>query len=146
MKNLIKILNIILIHAFKQKKIVLIVLLALISFYALTRFINFNSSDSAYSKSNTIDIKKDKAVAIYTTALEEVTDTIDILGQITYYEKVSISSKVQGRLQKIYIKEGKKVRKQELLTEIERLPLEIQLKQQLSLSNQLQLQYFLLTL
>jgi len=62
----------------------------------------------------------------------EVKDTIQILGQIVFKEKVNISSKVNGRLSRIHIKEGKHVIKGELIAEIERLPFEITLKQQQS--------------
>jgi multidrug efflux pump subunit AcrA (membrane-fusion protein) len=62
----------------------------------------------------------------------EVRDTIQVLGQIVFKEKVNISSKVSGRLSRIYIKEGKRVGRGELIAEIERLPFEITLKQQQS--------------
>ncbi|HNX24528.1 MAG TPA: efflux RND transporter periplasmic adaptor subunit [Spirochaetota bacterium] len=63
---------------------------------------------------------------------KEVRDTIQVLGQIVFKEKVNISSKVSGRLSKIYIKEGKRVGRGELIAEIERLPFEITFKQQQS--------------
>lgn len=63
---------------------------------------------------------------------KEVRDTIQVLGQIVFKEKVNISSKVSGRLSKIYIKEGNRVIRGELIAEIERLPFEITLKQQKS--------------
>ncbi len=63
---------------------------------------------------------------------KEVRDTIQVLGQIVFKEKVNISSKVNGRLSRIYIKDGKRVGKGELIAEIERLPFEITLKQQKS--------------
>ncbi|PKL18183.1 MAG: hypothetical protein CVV49_07240 [Spirochaetae bacterium HGW-Spirochaetae-5] len=44
----------------------------------------------------------------------EVRDTIQVLGQIVFKEKVNISSKVSGRLSRIYIKEGKRVGKLEI--------------------------------
>lgn len=62
----------------------------------------------------------------------EVRDTIQVLGQIVFKEKVNISSKVSGRLSRIYIKEGKRVGMGEVIAEIERLPFEITLKQQKS--------------
>ena len=63
---------------------------------------------------------------------KEVRDTIQVLGQIVFKEKVNISSKVNGRLSRIFVKEGKRVAKGELIAEIERLPFEITLKQQQS--------------
>ncbi len=58
--------------------------------------------------------------------------SIDALGQIVYEEKVNISSKVQGRLDKLYIREGSRVSKGQLIAEIERLTLELTLKEQQS--------------
>jgi len=63
---------------------------------------------------------------------KDVRDTIQVLGQIVFKEKVNISSKVNGRLSRIYVKDGKRVGRGELIAEIERLPFEITLKQQKS--------------
>ncbi|HPS57723.1 MAG TPA: efflux RND transporter periplasmic adaptor subunit [Spirochaetota bacterium] len=63
---------------------------------------------------------------------KEVRDTINCLGQIVFREKASISSKVSGRLAKIYVREGQKVKRGEVIAEIERLQYEITLKQQKS--------------
>jgi len=78
--------------------------------------------------------KKSAVEAVATVIVEnrEVRDTIQILGQIVFKEKVNISSKVSGRLSRIYIKDGKPVLRGELIAEIERLPFEITLKQQKS--------------
>jgi multidrug efflux pump subunit AcrA (membrane-fusion protein) len=73
-----------------------------------------------------------EVVSIITAEGKEVQDTIQVLGQIVFKEKVNISSKVNGRLSRIYIKEGKRVAKGDLIAEIERLPFEITLKQQQS--------------
>ena len=62
----------------------------------------------------------------------EIRDTINCLGQIVFREKAGISSKVSGRLAKIYVREGQNVKKGEVIAEIERLQYEITLKQQKS--------------
>ncbi|MCX7679653.1 MAG: efflux RND transporter periplasmic adaptor subunit [Spirochaetes bacterium] len=67
-----------------------------------------------------------------TIELKDSVHSIDALGQIVYGEKVNISSKVEGRLEKIYVREGSRVTKGQLLAEIERLTLELTLKQQQS--------------
>lgn len=56
--------------------------------------------------------------------------SIDALGQIVYFEKVNVASKVQGRLEKLYIREGSRVTKGQLIAEIERLALQLTLKEQ----------------
>lgn len=73
-----------------------------------------------------------EAVSVITVESREVKDSIQVLGQIVFKEKVNISSKVNGRLSRILVKEGKRVAKGELIAEIERLPFEITLKQQQS--------------
>ncbi len=82
-----------------------------------------------------LSLSKKSAVESISTVIaenREVRDTIQVLGQIVFKEKVNISSKVSGRLSRIYIKEGKRVGRGELIAEIERLPFEITLKQQQS--------------
>lgn len=69
--------------------------------------------------------------------IEKVTEDLsqddrEYFGQIMYYEKVSISSKVEGKLEKIYIKVGEVVKPDDVVAQIERLPLEITLKQQMA--------------
>jgi multidrug efflux pump subunit AcrA (membrane-fusion protein) len=83
--------------------------------------------ESALSKKSS-----NESVTTITAEAKEVRDTIHVLGQIVFREKVNISSKVNGRLDRIFIKEGKRVGKGELIAEIERLPFEITLKQQQS--------------
>lgn len=69
---------------------------------------------------------------ITTLVIEErdVNESIEALGQVIFREKVNLSSKVSGRLSRINVREGQRVRKGEVIAEIERLPLEISLKQQ----------------
>ena len=71
---------------------------------------------------------------ISTLTLEEMelSETIDVSGRILFREKVNISSRINGRLSGIYVREGRRVSAGELIAEIERLPLEISLKQQQS--------------
>lgn len=78
--------------------------------------------------------KKRQLSDIGTLILEsrEIKDRIETLGEIVFKEKVNISSKVNGRLARIIVRAGSGVKKGELIAEIERLPLEITLKQQKS--------------
>ncbi len=62
----------------------------------------------------------------------EISETIETPGEIVFKEKVNISSRVNGRLARVYSREGQIIKKGELIAEIERLPLEITLKQQKS--------------
>jgi len=84
-------------------------------------FIDLQASEGEGSSIQFITVKK-----------ADVSDVLEIHGQIVFYEKVSLSSKVSGRLEKLYIQEGMKVDKGDLLAEVERLPLQLTLKQQLA--------------
>lgn len=83
--------------------------------------------ESAAAKKNSAE-----PVSLMVVEGKEVKDTIQVLGQIVFKEKVNISSKVNGRLGRIHVKAGKIVSKGFLIAEIERLPFEISLKQQRS--------------
>ncbi|HOP29860.1 MAG TPA: biotin/lipoyl-binding protein, partial [Spirochaetota bacterium] len=88
-----------------------------------------------FMKRSSVPLKNSSnTIGIETSVLEsrEIRETIETLGEIVFKEKVNISSKVNGRLSRILVREGKNVRKGELIAEIERLPLEITLKQQKS--------------
>lgn len=78
------------------------------------------------------DVKQFMAGEIGTAVAEsrEIRDSIETLGEIVFREKVNISSKVNGRLARLPVREGAAVRKGDLIAEIERLPFEITLKQQ----------------
>jgi len=88
-----------------------------------------------FMKRSSVPLKNSSnTIGIETSVIEsrEIRETIETLGEIVFKEKVNISSKVNGRLSRILVREGKNVRKGELIAEIERLPLEITLKQQKS--------------
>jgi multidrug efflux pump subunit AcrA (membrane-fusion protein) len=61
---------------------------------------------------------------------KDITREIEALGQVVFHEKVNISSRISGRLAKVYVTEGSKVSKGTLLAEIERLQLELTLREQ----------------
>ncbi len=71
-------------------------------------------------------------ISVASVEAKEIKDTIETLGEIVFKEKVNISSRVNGRLARILLREGSSVRKGDLIAEIERLPYEITLKQQKS--------------
>lgn len=118
----------------KFGKPIFIILLLLISASTIIPFINMNKSDldKTNTTQNILNLKEEKAVETYNIKLEDLNDEIDILGQIIFYEKINISSKVTGRLEKLKIQEGQKVKKRQILAEVERLPLLLNLKQQKS--------------
>jgi RND family efflux transporter MFP subunit len=59
-----------------------------------------------------------------------VVPELSALGVIEYYEKVSISSKTAGRIERIPVREGDRVRAGQTIVQIERLPLELELRKQ----------------
>lgn len=58
----------------------------------------------------------------------EITPKINIPGTIEYFEKVNITSKTSGRIEKIFVKKGDLVRKNQALLSLEKLPLQLELK------------------
>ena len=60
---------------------------------------------------------------------QPITKTISAVGSIQYKDKAIISSKVFGRVEKIYVEQGSRVKKGQILAKIETYPLELQLKE-----------------
>ncbi len=115
-------------------RIAALVLLAAISASALVQFLTDNAASIAGNAGSDRDtpLSDDARVETYTVQRGEFTESIDILGQIVFREKINISSKVSGRLSRIHIHEGDRVGAGRLIAEIERLPLEMTLSQQRS--------------
>ncbi|MBP9023112.1 MAG: efflux RND transporter periplasmic adaptor subunit [Spirochaetes bacterium] len=113
-----------------SKKAIMILVLVIILFGSVVAF--FYKKKSAAEADQSVDLKNSTVVEFYNVAHKDYLDQIDILGQITYFEKVTVSSKVNGRLAGLFIHEGKNVRKGEKIAEIEKYPFELSLKQQLA--------------
>jgi len=115
-------------------RIAALVLLAAISASALVQFLTGNAASIAGNAGSDryTPLPDDARVETYTVQRGEFTESIDILGQIVFREKINISSKVSGRLSRLYIHEGDSVGAGRLIAEIERLPLEMTLSQQRS--------------
>lgn len=74
----------------------------------------------------------DPSIKLMTVTEQSREEAIEVLGQIVYYEKVNVSSKVTGRLTRLLVSEGDRVSRGSLIAEIERLPLELNLKEQMA--------------
>ncbi|RHX91688.1 efflux RND transporter periplasmic adaptor subunit [Leptospira stimsonii] len=61
-------------------------------------------------------------------ALTKKQSVISVLGSVSHYHKAEITSKVLGRIEKVYKEEGNRVTKGQPLAKVETLNLEIQLK------------------
>jgi multidrug efflux pump subunit AcrA (membrane-fusion protein) len=115
-----------------------IIVSSLVALIAISSIVGYFSSSVTKSDEDSVDITigsenpADSEIAYQTVELRDISEEIEILGQVVFHEKVNISSKVNGRLERIYIQEGKRVSRGQLLAQIERLPLEINLKQQLA--------------
>lgn len=110
-----------------QAKIIAVVLLC-----SVICGIIYGSYDNTRRKKLLKNTSSSSGITSVIVESSEIRDTIDCLGQIVFREKATISSKVNGRLARINIKEGQRVTKGEIIAEIERLPFEIALKQQKS--------------
>ncbi len=60
---------------------------------------------------------------------QDIVKKINTIGSIQYKDKAIISSKVFGRVEKIYVEQGNKVKNGQALARIETYPLELQLKE-----------------
>ncbi|EMO41046.1 efflux RND transporter periplasmic adaptor subunit [Leptospira noguchii] len=61
---------------------------------------------------------------------ESITPTVEASGMIDFIEKVDVYSKVSGRIEKVYFKEGEEVSQNQKLFKMETLPLELELLKQ----------------
>jgi RND family efflux transporter MFP subunit len=119
----------------KILKLILTILILIIGLSSIVQYFvlrDKNPTDElakSQADNNTIE---ESSIELLKIEGKNLIEELDILGQIVFYEKISISSKVNGRLHRLYVQEGKKLRKGELIAEIERLPLELQLKEQLA--------------
>ena len=59
---------------------------------------------------------------------EQIRPSIEATGTIEFFEKVTIVSKSAGRIEKLYVREGQRVKKGQLLAQIEKLPLQLELR------------------
>lgn len=70
------------------------------------------------------------SVKVIRASAEDLKPGIAAPGEIQFFEKVDIVSKTGGRIERVLVNEGQVVKKGQLLVQIERLPLELQLRQQ----------------
>lgn len=77
-------------------------------------------------------------IETYTVQRQSITKKINSIGTIQYKDKAIISSKIFGRVEKIYVEQGNKVRKGQQLAKIETYSLELQLKEAISQLKQAQ--------
>lgn len=60
---------------------------------------------------------------------KELPAEVEVVGTVTYMERAAVSSKIDGRVERVFVKEGQRVKKGQILVTLERLPLVVQLKQ-----------------
>lgn len=89
--------------------------------YSISRYLSASSSVEASSS---------LSLPCGTIVMKEVQDRLILSGQLSYHEKVNIASKVEGRLEKVLVRDGDVVRRGQVVARIERLPLELQRRQQ----------------
>lgn len=113
----------------KTVKIILMVVLVIIVLTIILQSFVFINKNKTENKNKLTSISM-KSLQLTKVQEQSVVDDIENFGEITFFEKVSVSSKVNGKLEKIYIKEGQIVKRGDVLAQVERLPLELTLKQQ----------------
>jgi multidrug efflux pump subunit AcrA (membrane-fusion protein) len=68
-------------------------------------------------------------VETYTVKAKTITKKVNSIATVQYKDKAIISSKIFGRVEKIFVEQGKHVKKGQLLAKIETYALELQLKE-----------------
>ncbi|XDD51915.1 efflux RND transporter periplasmic adaptor subunit [Leptospira sp. WS92.C1] len=95
----------------------------------LTKPLSFalpSSSDQTEDE-NTQDLL---SVLAMTVEVESITPTVEASGMVDFMEKVDVYSKVPGRIEKTYFKEGEDVSQGQKLFKMETMPLELELLKQ----------------
>ncbi len=106
-----------------KKGVILIILAALITGIAYSVFTNiYGNTENDKAQNLQIDIETIEAKK------GDVDLKIDIMGTISFKEKATISSKILGRVEKIYVEQGDIVPRGKPLAKIETLSLELDLK------------------
>ncbi|TGL79169.1 efflux RND transporter periplasmic adaptor subunit [Leptospira yasudae] len=76
------------------------------------------------------DTSEKMSVLAMNVEMESITPMVEASGMIDFIEKVDIYSKVSGRIEKTYFKEGEDVSQNQRLFKMETLPLELELLKQ----------------
>ncbi|GAB4220013.1 MAG: efflux RND transporter periplasmic adaptor subunit [Spirochaetota bacterium] len=106
-----------------HKKNIYIAILLCTTFSAIYGILVFFKNKTPIEETSPITIET------YTVTPQTVTKKINLIGSIQYKDKAIISSKVFGRVEKIYVEQGNFVKKGQVLAKIETYPLELQLKE-----------------
>jgi multidrug efflux pump subunit AcrA (membrane-fusion protein) len=97
---------------------------------------NFLKRVLAFSNEDKFIINKDDfsllPVKVMQIQSRKVTPAISVLGTIEYQDKVALTAKTDGRIEKIYARVGDKVHKGMLLVQLERLPLQLELNKKIA--------------
>ncbi len=107
-----------------HKKKIFIALLCCVALSAVYGIIMlFVPQNETTNTQPTIDVQAIKIIP------QNITRTTTTVGSIQYKDKAIISSKVFGRVERIFVEQGNRVHKGQILAKIETYPLELQLKE-----------------
>ncbi|TGK43533.1 efflux RND transporter periplasmic adaptor subunit [Leptospira andrefontaineae] len=94
----------------------------------LSKPFSFGSSESDIDGS---EIQTDAlSVSVITVSQKPFTPSVNASGVVDYMEKVDVFSKIAGRIEKMYVKEGEEVSLGQKLFKMETMPLELELMKQ----------------
>lgn len=107
----------------------LLLILLFFSYRIVSKKTGFKISKIFRSKTDE-DILNRTSIKVNAYPVEEkkVSSNVTALGSIEYYEKVDIVSKTSGRIEGVFVREGQIVKKKQLLVQIEKLQLQLDLK------------------
>ncbi len=119
-----KLLNIIKVAVSNKKIVAFLLLIAVVAGIAFGIQRNFFKSNSF----NKEIVRNHPEVTVMKLKKRDVEISIDVMGTISFRQKATISSKILGRLEKIYVEQGDYVHRGKALAQIETLPLRLELK------------------
>jgi len=107
------------------------IITTVLSWDGIKELFSIENSDSNYNTNLNIF-----PVKVIKVNKQKIIPTISVLGTIEEFEKVKITSKISGSIENIYVQEGDRVKKNSKLAQIERLPLELELKKNIAQLNE----------
>ncbi|MBN2041120.1 MAG: efflux RND transporter periplasmic adaptor subunit [Spirochaetes bacterium] len=126
-------------RAIKNRKKTIIILVSIVLLISvITAFTNYSFVENTTAKNIIPDLNinnkkiSSQELMFSKAEVKDLTEKLNIMGQIVFLEKINISSKVMGRLEKLKVNEGERVKKGQIIAQIESLPLELTLKQQMA--------------
>jgi multidrug efflux system membrane fusion protein len=114
-----------------MKKRIVLVMLAAVAIGAIAWFVRARSAERGATPSSAGGAPSDRVVPVVTTRVErrDVPIWLEGLGNVAAFYTVTVKTQVDGRIDKVFFAEGQRVKKGEVLVQIDPRPFLVQLEQ-----------------